>query len=328
VATVAAERALHLGAHLSIAGGLHLACERAAELGCDTVQLFTRNQAQWKAKALTDDDAAAFKRARRERGIRTAFAHDSYLVNLCSADGSIRRRSLAAFVHELERCERLGLAFLVTHPGSPGEEAGDETGVKRMARSLDAALRRTRGLKTLVLLETSAGQGACVGRTFEQLRAMIDGVSEPERVGVCFDTCHVFASGYDLRTRAAYDGTMEAFERIVGLDRVRAFHVNDSKKGLGSRVDRHEHIGRGEIGLEAFRCLMGDARFRRVPKVIETPKEGEMDPVNLGVLRRLALSTAPRRKVTRVGWGAERSKIREERSKVATPPAPSEGVWG
>ncbi len=277
-----------LGAHLSIAGGLHLACERAKELGCNAIQIFTRNQQQWKAKPLADADVAAFRAAVAACDIGAAFAHDSYLVNLCSADTGIRRKSIAAFIDELERCDRLGLAFLVSHPGSPGE-AGDDEGVRAMVKSLDEVLAGSRGARAGVVLETSAGQGACVGRTFEQMKAMVEGVREPERVGVCFDTCHVFAAGYDLRTAAAYDATMEAFDREIGTARIRAFHVNDSKKGLGCRVDRHEHIGRGEIGREAFRRLMRDTRFADVPKVLETPKDGDMDRVNLRLLRRLAV---------------------------------------
>jgi deoxyribonuclease-4 len=280
-------RALWLGAHMSIAGGLALACERARDEGCDALQIFTRNQQQWKAKPLADDDAAAFRRAIDACGVRAAFAHDSYLVNLCSADLTIRRRSIAAFIEELQRCDRLGLACLVSHPGSPGDAAGDDEGVRRMIASLDEVLSGSRGARTRVVLETSAGQGACIGRTFEQMKAMVEGVREPERMGVCFDTCHVFAAGYDLRTRMSYDATMEQFDRTIGTSRIAAFHVNDSKRELGSRVDRHEHIGRGAIGREAFRCLMNDPRFAGVPKVIETPKEDGMDRTNLRALRRL-----------------------------------------
>ncbi|MBI2930257.1 MAG: deoxyribonuclease IV [Planctomycetes bacterium] len=281
-----ARRTLHLGAHLSIAGGLHLACARGQELGCEVIQIFTRNQQQWRTKPLSDDEVMTFKQACRRHRIRLAFAHDSYLVNLCAPDGDIRERSLSAFVEEMERCERLGLAFLVTHPGSPGV-TGEREGIRAMIASLDEALKRTGGLRTRVLLETSAGQGACVGHRFEQMREMIEGVREPERLGVCFDTCHVFAAGYDLRTRAAYDATLDEFDRLIGVKRIEAFHVNDSKRELGSRVDRHEHIGKGHLGIEAFRCLMRDRRFARIPKVIETPKEDDMDARNLSLLRDL-----------------------------------------
>lgn len=278
--------ALYLGAHMSISGGLHLACHRGQEVGCDVIQIFVKNQRQWAAPRMTDEEVGLFKAARKAAGIAAAFAHDTYLINLASPDKGMWKKSLAAFVDEIERCEALGLESLVTHPGSPGE-AGEAAGIRNMARGLNETIRRTKGYRTLILLETTAGQGATVGRTFEQLRAILDGVNEPERVAFCLDTQHVFAAGYDLRTPEGYEETMSAFDRAIGLDRIRAFHVNDSKKPLGCRVDRHENIGRGEIGLAAFRCLMRDPRFRKVPKVIETPKEEGMDPVNLGILREM-----------------------------------------
>jgi deoxyribonuclease-4 len=278
---------MNLGAHMSIAGGLHRACERGAEAGCDVIQIFVKNQRQWRAGRLLPGEVAEFRAARETHGIRTAFAHDTYLINMASGNAAMWKKSVAAFVDELERCEALGLASLVTHPGSPCDEP-EEVGIRQMARGLNAALRRTKGYATRVLLETTAGQGACVGWRFEHLRAILDRVGEPERVGFCLDTCHVFAAGYDLSTRQGYEDTMGTFDRVVGLRRIEAFHVNDSKKGLGCRVDRHEHIGKGAIGLEAFRCLMRDRRFRDVPKVIETPKENDMDAVNLKLLRQLA----------------------------------------
>lgn len=278
---------MNLGAHVSIAGGLARACERGRDAGGDVIQMFVKNERQWRARPLADPEIAAFRRARADCGIRIAFAHDTYLINLASTDTVLWEKSVDAFVEELERCEALGLAFLVTHPGSPGK-APESEGIRRMAEGLGTALRRTRGFAVRVLLETNAGQGRCLGWRFQQLRAILDRLAEPERVGFCFDTCHVFAAGYDLSTPGGYEDTMEAFDRAVGLRRLEAFHLNDSKKGLGSRVDRHEHIGRGEIGREAFRRLMRDPRFRHVPKVIETPKEGNMDAINLALLRRLA----------------------------------------
>jgi deoxyribonuclease-4 len=278
---------LNLGAHMSIAGGLHLACERGREVGCDVIQMFVKNERQWKARPLEDADAAGFKAARKAHRIATAFAHDTYLINMASPDAALWKKSVDAFVDELERCEALGLEFLVTHPGSPGE-AGEEAGIRNMIRGLDAAHRRTKGFRTRVLLETTAGQGATVGWRFEQLKAILGGLKDSDRAGVCLDTCHVFAAGYDLSTREGYERTMDEFDRHLGLRALEAFHVNDSKKGLGCRVDRHENIGKGAIGLEAFRCLMRDARFRGVPKVLETPKENGMDSVNLRLLRELA----------------------------------------
>ncbi len=275
---------MNLGAHMSIAGGLHLACERGRDVGCDVIQIFVKNKRQWKSPALKDEEASQFRAARKAASIATAFAHDTYLINLATPDAAMFKKSVDAFVDELARSEALGLASLVTHPGSPGD-AGEELGIRQMRKGLNEALRRTKGYAVKVLLETTAGQGATVGWRFEQLKAILDGVKEPERIGFCFDTCHVFAAGYDISTPEGYEKTMAEFDRAIGLDRIRAFHVNDSKKGLGCRVDRHEHIGKGAIGLEAFRCLMKDARFAGVPKVIETPKEDGMDPVNLRILR-------------------------------------------
>jgi deoxyribonuclease-4 len=283
-----------LGAHMSVAGGIHLAPARGREVGCDAIQVFTKNERQWKAKELTDGDCASFKKAMAESKIREAFAHDSYLINLASPKPDMFQKSLDAFVHELERCEALGLTLLVTHPGSPGEE-GEAVGIENMRKGLNEAVARTKGYKTLIALETTAGQGHTVGRTFEQMRAILDGVKQPDRVVFCFDTCHVFASGYDIRTQAAWDETMGKFDAAVGTAKIRAFHVNDSKKELGCRVDRHENIGKGCIGVEAFRCLMNDERFAEVPMVIETPKEDDMDPVNLGLLRSLVRKPAKQR---------------------------------
>jgi deoxyribonuclease-4 len=278
---------MNLGAHMSIAGGLHLACERGAEERCDVIQLFVKNQRQWKSTPLRDEDVAQYRKAQKTAGIHTAFAHDTYLINMASPDDKLWRRSLDVFVDELERCEALGLAYLVTHPGSPGD-AGEETGLRRMSKALNEAHRRAKGFRSRILLEITAGQGACIGWKFEQMKAILDGMKDPDRIGFCFDTCHAFAAGYDLSTPEGYERTFQEFDRILGLRNLRAFHVNDSKKGLGCRVDRHEHIGKGALGLEAFRRLMRDPRFRDVPKVLETPKENDMDAVNLGVLRGMA----------------------------------------
>jgi deoxyribonuclease-4 len=281
---------LGLGAHVSIAEGHHLACERGRALGCEAIQIFTKNQRQWRSPPLDDEACARFRNALAASGARIAFAHDSYLVNLASPQAAVFRRSVEAFVDDLERCERLGLSYLVTHPGSH-TGSGEGAGIIAMRRGLDEALRRTRGSSVRVLLETPAGQGGTVGRSFEELASIVDGVREPERLGVCLDTCHVFAAGYDIRTRTGWEDTIARFDTAVGLERLRAFHVNDSKRELGSRVDRHENIGEGKIGLEAFRCLMNEARFREIPKVIETPMADGWDRRNLGRLRRLAAST-------------------------------------
>ena len=278
---------MNLGAHMSIAGGHHLACERGRDLACDVIQIFVKNQRQWAAAPLGDAEVSQYRASQKASGIHTAFAHDTYLINLAAADAAMWKKSVDAFVDELERCEALGLAFLVTHPGSPGE-SGEEAGIRQMSRGLTEALSRTKGFRVRVLLETTAGQGSTLGWKFEQMKAILDGVKEADRIGFCFDTAHVFAAGYDLSTAEGYESTMDSFDRVLGIKRLEAFHVNDSKKGLGCRVDRHENIGKGMIGLDAFRRLMRDPRFKKVPKVIETPKEGDMDSVNLGLLRGMA----------------------------------------
>jgi len=283
-----------LGAHMSIAGGLHLACEKGGALGCTAIQIFTKNERQWRAKPITDDDAKQFKAAVGTHKIQVAFAHDTYLHNLASPKPDLWRKSVDAFAEELERCERLGLDFLVSHPGSPGE-SGAEAGIARMREALAEILKRTSGFRSRILLETTAGQGATLGSRFDEMARILDGF---DAVGVCFDTCHVFAAGYDLRTRGCYDGVMEEFDRHIGLDKLRAFHVNDSKKDLGCRVDRHENLGQGCIGLDAFGFLMNDPKFQEVPKVLETPKENDMDAVNLAALR--ALVKAPRKPARKV----------------------------
>lgn len=279
-----------LGAHMSIAGGYHNALLAAEAHGCATVQLFTKNANQWQGKELTDEEARTFRRTLRRTRLRFPLAHDSYLINLASPDETLYRRSIEAFVVEMQRAERLGLRYLVTHPGAH-VESGEEAGLMRVGRALDEVHRRCAGFRVQVLLETTAGQGTTLGHRFEQLARILSLVAEPRRLGVCLDTCHVFAAGYALAPEVEYRKTMRQFERIIGLGRLRAFHVNDSLKPQGSRVDRHAHIGRGHLGLEPFRLLVNDPRFRNRPMVLETPKEEgdneDMDTVNLGVLRGL-----------------------------------------
>ena len=276
-----------LGAHMSIAGGYHLAAEKGGALGCTAIQVFTKNERQWRAKPISDEEASRFKSAVTQQGIKVAFAHDTYLHNLASPNPELWRKSVDAFTEELGRCERLGLDYLVSHPGSP-MTSGADAGIGRMREALVEILDRTKGYRSRILLETTAGQGATLGSRFDEMAKLVQGF---DPIGVCFDTCHVFAAGYDLRTRPGYDGVMAEFDKHIGLDRLRAFHMNDSKKDLGCRVDRHEHIGRGFIGRDAFKFIMNDPRFAAVPKVLETPKENDMDPVNLAVLRTLATSS-------------------------------------
>ena len=286
-----------IGAHVSIAGGVYEAPARARAVGCEVAQIFTKNSNQWAAKPLTADDIARFKQSQVDAGVPVLLAHDSYLINLCAPEGSdLLVRSEAAFREEIERCEALGIPYLVTHPGAHGG-AGEAEGIRRMAALIDRVHDATRGFATKVLLENTAGQGSVIGYRFEHLREILDRVKAPERLGVCLDTCHAFAAGYDLRTPEGYARVMDEFDHVIGLDRLRAFHLNDSKKGLGARVDRHEHIGRGEIGLEAFRALLNDERVKDRPMVIETAKgeEGgvDLDVINLTTLRRLRGERVP-----------------------------------
>jgi deoxyribonuclease-4 len=305
-----------LGAHMSIAGGLHKAVEAAAALGMETVQIFThspsqwavkpvtpaakelhrdgksltKNNNQWRAKSLSEEDIRRFKESLAQHGICHPISHDSYLINLASPDRVLWKRSIDAFVVELVRAEQLGIPYVVTHPGA-FVDSTEAAGLKRVVRGLDEAFRQTRGFEVGCLLETTAGQGTSLGWRFEQIATILGRVKAPERVGVCFDTCHVFAAGYPLATAREYKATWAAFDSIIGISTLRAFHLNDSQKPLGSRVDRHARIGHGQLGLEPFRRLMNDRRFRHIPMYLETPKgtvDGEdLDVVNLRALRSL-----------------------------------------
>jgi deoxyribonuclease-4 len=285
------------GAHMSIAGGYHKALLAAHEHGCDTVQLFTKSTNQWKAKELTEEEVRVFRRILRQTRLRFPMAHDSYLINLASPDEVLYRKSIEAFVIEYQRAEQLGLRYLVAHPGA-FLDSTEEAGLARVARALDEVHGRYPDYRVQVLLETTAGQGSCLGHRFEHLARILSLVSEPERLGICLDTCHVFAAGYALSPEREYQATMRAFDKVIGLRRLRAFHVNDSLKAFGSRVDRHSHIGRGLLGLEAFRLLVNDPRFRARPMILETPKEetgeNDMDAVNLKTLRGLLKRSALR----------------------------------
>jgi deoxyribonuclease-4 len=272
---------------MSIAGGVFKSLVRGAALGVDTIQIFTRNANRWTGRPMTTADVEAFLAAQRETGIAPVIAHNSYLVNLASPDPDLRVRSRKAMVDELERSERLGIPFLVIHPGSH-KEAGERAGIRRIVSSLDALHDECPGFRVKIALETSAGSGAHLGARFEHLQEILEAVKQPERMAVCFDTCHVFAAGYDLRKAKSYETTMEMFHHCIGFERLAVIHLNDSRHPLGSRKDRHEHIGEGAIGAQAFKRIMRDPRFLNVPKIIETPKgrdQGEMDPVNLGRLR-------------------------------------------
>jgi deoxyribonuclease-4 len=278
---------------MSVAGGCHNALLAAKKQACEALQVFTKNNNQWVGKPQTAEDAALFKLTLRDTQVRVLVAHDSYLINLASPDKELYRRSVEAFVDEMRRAEGLGLHYLVFHPGAATD--GDETaGLKRVAKALNEVLRRCPRHTVQPLIETTAGQGRCLGHRFEQLARILDRVKQSERVGVCLDTCHVFAAGYPLAPEDDYHATFDALDNIVGLGRLKVFHVNDSLKPQGSRVDRHAHIGKGLLGVEPFRLLVNDQRFGHHPMILETPKEGEggedLDAVNLGVLRGLLRS--------------------------------------
>ena len=276
------------GAHFSTAGGVTKAIDLAIRHGADACQIFTKNANQWAAKPLVQADCEKFRAATGRAGIRHPTAHDSYLINLASPDPALHAKSVAAFAEEIRRADQLGLSYLVSHPGAH-VGTGEEAGLERVVKGYDAALAEVPDSRVTVLLETTAGQGSCLGAKFEHLAQILQSVVRPERYGVCLDTCHVFAAGYDLRTPESYYAVMTEFDAVVGLSQIKLFHVNDSLKGLGSRVDRHAGLGQGEIGPDAFRLLATDPRFADLPMVLETPKEDdagtEMDPVNLAILR-------------------------------------------
>jgi deoxyribonuclease-4 len=274
-----------IGAHISTKGGLHTVFGRAAEINASALALFAKNSNQWKGKELTDADVALFQELRTVRPIVT---HASYLINLATTNAEFHRKSIAAMIDELDRAERLGAHGVVLHPGAH-MGAGVDAGLEQIARSLDQIHAALPNHKVVTLLETAAGQGSCLGGSFEELGRIIELVDDKKRIGVCVDTCHIFAAGYEIRTREGYERTIDELEKHVGIENVGVFHINDSKKPLGSRVDRHEHIGDGMIGRDAFGFLLNDPRFLRLPKLLETPKpvEHESDRKNLAVLRSL-----------------------------------------
>ena len=280
---------------MSIAGGLYRALERGAELECGSVQIFLKNQRQWAARPMSDEDVRAFAAARRATRIEAVFAHASYLINLAAAGDTSWRQAVDAFTDELERGEALGLRCLVIHPGSHMGQ-GIALGLARVTAALDEATRRTDGYRIRIALENTAGAGHTLGRTFGELGELIGSAARPERLGICIDTCHLFAAGYDIRRAPGWEAAVKECAKAVGLERVLAFHLNDARAPFASGLDRHEHIGAGFLGLGAFRHVLNDARFARVPKVLETPKdpEPEADRQNLKRLRGL------RRRRTRV----------------------------
>jgi deoxyribonuclease IV len=279
-----------LGAHVSTKGGPPTIFARGEAIGARALALFSKNSNQWKARPLDDDVCARFASERERTGIRPLFAHTSYLINLATTNPEFLEKSVVAMIDELTRAEMLSLPAIVLHPGAH-MGSGSEAGIDSIARGLDQVHASLPENGVVTLLETSAGQGSCVGSTFEELGAIMSRVDDPSRLGICFDTCHVFAAGYDITSRDGWERTIDELDAAAGIGNVGLFHLNDSKKGLGSRVDRHEHIGEGMLGLEPFRLLLNDERFRAIPKVLETPKpEVNPEPVdirNLTVLRSL-----------------------------------------
>jgi deoxyribonuclease IV len=277
-----------LGAHMSIVGGVHTAIERGCSIECTAIQIFVKNNMQWFARPLTREEVRAFLNHQQRGELLSIFAHANYLINLAATNPQFLANSMRSLSEELIRADQLELPFLVLHPGAH-LNAGEEAGLEKIAASIDAVFQKIPNVKTKIALETTAGQGSCLGHRFEQIAYIIENVREPERLCVCIDTAHLFAAGYDISSESGIKETLREFDRVIGLDRLAAIHLNDSKTARGSRVDRHQHIGKGEIGLDAFRFIMRDRRFRKIPKVLETPKGKAMreDVRNLKTLRGL-----------------------------------------
>ena len=278
-----------LGAHMSIEGGLHRAFERIRLVNGESLQIFSKNQRQWMAPPLSASEIRLYLEAWKQWGKGPVAIHDSYLINLANPDTVKAKRAVSAFADEIIRAGQLGIPYLIMHPGSH-VGAGNEKGLRHLTANLDRAFKLAEATTSvMVLLETTAGQGTGLGSSFEELAHVISHSRYSKRLGICFDTCHVFAAGYDISTKNGYNKTFACFDSIIGLERLKFFHLNDSKKELGDRVDRHTHIGRGKIGLEAFRLLMNDPRFAEHPMVLETPKEKDLeeDIKNLKLLRSL-----------------------------------------
>jgi deoxyribonuclease-4 len=278
-----------LGAHMSIGGGVHLAIERGCSIQCTAIQMFVKNNMQWFARPLGRDEIRSFLDHRQRGELLSIFAHANYLINLAATHPQFHANSLRALAEELTRADQLELPFLVVHPGAH-LGAGEQAGLDEIVASIDRVFRKIPKVKTKIALETTAGQGSCLGHRFEQIAYIIENVREPERLRVCLDTAHIFAAGYDIGSEPGVKKTFREFDRVIGLERLVAIHLNDSKTARGSRVERHEHIGKGKIGLNAFRFIMRDPRLRQIPKVLETPKGKELreDVMNLRTLRSLA----------------------------------------
>jgi deoxyribonuclease-4 len=280
-----------LGAHMSISGGLHKALERGEKTGCQVIQIFTKNRNRWKCKALSKKEIDLFDEVREKASVTPVAVHNSYLINLASPRPNVAKESLHALLDELRRAELLRIPYLVMHPGAHLGE-GESKGLLRIVEGINRVHDRTEGYNVKILLETTAGQGTNLGYCFDHLAEIIERTESKNRLGVCFDTCHAFAAGYDFRNPTSYQELFRKFDDIIGLNRLMLFHLNDSKKGLGSRVDRHEHPGIGKIGLQAFSLLLNDDKFSHHPFLLETPKGKDengvdLDIINLNLLREL-----------------------------------------
>lgn len=278
------DRKWYLGAHLSIAKGFDHAVYEAQSLGCNTLQIFTKNANTWKEREVSDPELKRFHQAKHETGIQIIASHTSYLINLASEEPEIRKKSIQALKTEMIRSCQLELSYVVIHPGAH-KGAGVNQGLNRIAESLNTIFDQLTTNIPLLLLETTAGQGSSLGSCFGHLSTIMEKVTRSEKLGICMDTSHIFAAGYDIRTDESYNHTMKAFNSTIGFQHLHLFHLNDSKKDIGSGIDRHEHIGGGFIGTGAFRRIMNDSKFKNVPKIIETPKENNMDQVNLNLLK-------------------------------------------
>jgi deoxyribonuclease-4 len=278
---------------MSISGGIDKAVWRGREIGCETIQIFTKSSNQWRAKPLAPSEIAAFREACKRAEIAPVIAHSAYLINLAAPDEAVYEKSIHAFLEELQRCEMLGIPYLVVHPGAH-MGAGEEQGLKRVAAAINRVHRGTPDLQTTIVLEVTAGQGSALAYKFEHLATILEQTDTPARLGFCLDTCHLLAAGYDFRTRKGYAHMLDAWDDLIGIERIRVIHLNDSKKDLGSRVDRHEHIGRGYIGTQGFALWLNDRRLDELPMILETPKEGDADVRNLAMLRRLMHASQPK----------------------------------
>lgn len=277
-----------LGAHLSVAGGVDTAFERAEKLDCTTFQIFTKSNRQWQAKPLDPAEIDRYHQRQQESGIAPVICHASYLINLGASDETVWDKSVKALIIELERCEQLNIPYLVLHPGAHMGQ-GVAAGIARVVQALDLVHDRLPDYRVKIALEITAGQGTTLGSTFDEMAQMLAACRDNQRLAVCFDTCHALTAGYEFRTPASYEQMIAEFDRIIGLDRLTVIHFNDSEKELGSHVDRHAHIGEGYIGLEPFGYFLNDARFKKVPFLLETPKDDDPgdDIRNLAKLRGL-----------------------------------------